>query len=148
MDQNQVKLGFSPFWQVWFINFCSYSVDNSLELCLLVELKLTETIFETQIWAKRSKIRPKIRVFTSLVFLGIVQDYSLGQCLTSCKTKTSKKKCLTKIRAYEAKIGSEVIFSVLCCRASSWTCLLFIRNTLIRKLRAQEDLKNKDFLRK
>lgn len=113
MDQNQVKLGFSPFWQVWSISFCSYSVDNSLERCLLVELKLTKTIFETQIWAKRSKIRPKIRVFTSLVFLGIVQDYSLGQCLTSCKTKTSKKKCLTKIRAYEAKIGSEVIFSVL-----------------------------------
>ena len=108
-----MKLGLSPFWQVWFISFCSYSVDNSLERCLLVELKLTETIFETQIWAKRSKIRPKIRVFTSLVFLGIVQDYSLGQCLTSCKTKTSKKKCLTEIRAYEAKIGSEVIFSVL-----------------------------------
>ena len=48
--------------------------------------------------------------FGSLVFLGIAQDCSLGQCLTSNIAKTLKKK---KKKKNVAQIGAEIIFFIL-----------------------------------
>ena len=44
----------------------------------------------------------------SLVFLDILQDCSLGQCLTSSRAETSKKP-----KKLVAQIGAKMIFSIL-----------------------------------
>ena len=44
-------------------------------------------------------------MFDSLVFLDIAQNCSLGQCLTSSRATTSKKK--------KKVVGAEMIFSIL-----------------------------------
>ena len=66
---------------------------------LVVDIKATKQILWVCIWAKHSKIGPKIRVFAfchvlkvaPLVFPDIAQDSSLGQYLTSSRAETSKK---------------------------------------------------------
>ena len=62
-----------------------------------------------------TQIGSEIMVFA--IFLDIAQDCSLGQCLTSSRAETSKKKKKKKIGA---KIGAKMVFSIL---MSTQTCL-------------------------
>ena len=72
-----------------------------------------------QIWVKQAKIGSKIKFFLSffkfgsLVFLGIAQECSLRECLTTniAKTSTTTKKNKTKKNV--AQIGAEMIFFIL-----------------------------------
>ena len=66
------KLNFSPLFQVWFISFSLNAHNDSLEQCLTTSTGNSHKKFggKGQIWAKRTKIRPKIRflaIFLSLV---------------------------------------------------------------------------------
>ena len=68
------KLNFSPLFQVWFISFSLNAHNDSLEQCLTTSTGNSHKKFggKGQIWAKRTKIRPKIRflaIFLSLVHL-------------------------------------------------------------------------------
>ena len=66
----------------------------------LVEVKLTKKNWEVQTGTPFPQV------------LDIAQDGNLRQCLTSSRAETSKKN-LIQIRASQAQIGAEIIFSVL-----------------------------------
>ena len=65
------------------------------------------------------KIGPKLGFLSfSQVFLDIVQDSSLGQCLTSSGAETSKK--------IVAQIGAKMIFSILVSSSIQSNLLVFL----------------------
>ena len=74
----------------------------------------------------------------SLVFLDIAQDCSLGQCLTSSRAETSKKKVKKK---FITQIGAEMIFSILMSSSVYSNLLVLVLKEDLRAIHYQRPLK-------
>ena len=70
-------------------------------------------------WARNYGVCPFLKV-APLVFLDIAQDRSLGQCLTTSRVETLKKKNIA------AQIGAEMIFSIPMSSSAHSTCLFLL----------------------
>ena len=80
---------------------------------LLVEVKLSKNILQTQIWAKQAKIGSKIRGFFFLAlvhqfFFIIALDDSLERCLITSRGKTCKKNWWPKFELNGPKYGPKL----------------------------------------
>ena len=87
-----------------------------MEQCLTDRGKTHEKKnFGIQNWVRKKSFRHSFK-FASSVFYDIAQDSSLGQCVPPSRAEISKKKkkrFVAQIRAWQAQIGTEMIFSIL-----------------------------------
>ena len=111
-QKSALKLGFLQFSQVWFISFPWYCIHDSLQQCLTCSRnKIHEKNLGDPNLFKGAKIGPETSFFCNflkfgpLVFLEIVYNDSLQQCLLC-----SRSKIYGKILAKVAKIVPETRF--------------------------------------
>ena len=123
-SKSSLKLGFLPFFQICFISFPGIALDDSLEHCPTTSrVKTHEKNFAGPKLGSKLEFCHFLKV-ASLFFLDIAQDCSLGQCLTSSRSETSEN-------CFMAKIGAEMIFSILMLLSVQLNLLVFSRNITV-----------------